>query len=110
MSTFQICLCALFSATRHFYTFLKVKKHISNLKSVERFCVKHYFHFFCCEVAVIYGNNFNLDWGPVPHFCPLEALEPVWLTPEVYCTIPVFLIVPTLVARCLSRLQPAVVP
>jgi hypothetical protein len=29
-----------------------------------------------------------LDWGPVPHFCPLEALQPVWLTPEVYCTIP----------------------
>jgi hypothetical protein len=27
-------------------------------------------------------------WGPVPHFCPLEALQPVWLTPEVYCTIP----------------------
>jgi hypothetical protein len=20
-----------------------------------------------------------LDWGPVPHFCPLEALQPVWL-------------------------------
>jgi hypothetical protein len=26
----------------------------------------------------------NLDWGPVPHFCPLETLQPVWLTPEVY--------------------------
>jgi hypothetical protein len=43
-------------------------------------------------------------------FCPLEALQPVWLTPEVYCTIPVFLIIPTLAARCLSRPQPAVVP
>jgi hypothetical protein len=32
----------------------------------------------------------NLDWGPVPHFCPLEALQPVWLMPEAYCTIPVF--------------------
>jgi hypothetical protein len=31
---------------------------------------------------------FNLDWGPVPHFSPLEALQPVWLMPEVYCTIP----------------------
>jgi hypothetical protein len=51
-----------------------------------------------------------LDWGPVSHFCPLEALQPVWLTPEVYCTIPVFLIVPTLASRCLSRPQPAVVP
>jgi hypothetical protein len=51
-----------------------------------------------------------LDLGPVPHFCPLEALQPVWLTPEVYCPIPVFLIVPTLAARCLSRPQPAVVP
>jgi hypothetical protein len=29
-----------------------------------------------------------LDWGPVPHFCPLEALQPVRLTPEVYCTFP----------------------
>jgi hypothetical protein len=51
-----------------------------------------------------------LDWGPVPHICPLEAPQPVWLKPEVYCTIPVFLIVPTLAARCLSRPQPAVVP
>jgi hypothetical protein len=51
-----------------------------------------------------------LDCGPVPHFCPLEALQPVWLTSEVYCTIPVFLIVPTLAARFLSRPQPAVVP
>jgi hypothetical protein len=33
---------------------------------------------------------FILDWGPVPRFCPLEALQPVWLTPEVYCTIPRF--------------------
>jgi hypothetical protein len=32
----------------------------------------------------------NLDWGPVPHFCPLEALQPVWLMPKAYCTIPVF--------------------
>jgi hypothetical protein len=32
----------------------------------------------------------NLDWGPVPHFCPLEVLQPVWLMPEAYCTIPVF--------------------
>jgi hypothetical protein len=56
------------------------------------------------------GINNNLDWGPVPHFCPLEALQLEWLTPEVYCTIPVFLIVPTLAARCLSRPQPAVVP
>jgi hypothetical protein len=51
-----------------------------------------------------------LDWGPVPHFCPLEALQPVWHTPEAYCTIPRFLNVPTLAARCLSRPQPAVVP
>jgi hypothetical protein len=33
-------------------------------------------------------NNNNLDWGPVPHFCPLEALQPVWLMPEAYYTIP----------------------
>jgi hypothetical protein len=52
----------------------------------------------------------NLDWRPVPHLCPLEALQPVWLTPEVYCTMPVFLIVPTLAAICLSRPQPAAVP
>jgi hypothetical protein len=52
----------------------------------------------------------NMVWGPVPHFCPLEALQPGWLTPEVYCTIPVFLIVPTLAARCLSHPQHAVVP
>jgi hypothetical protein len=51
-----------------------------------------------------------LDWGPVLHFCPLEALQPVWLTAEVYCTIPIFLIVPTLAARCLLCPQPAVVP
>jgi hypothetical protein len=56
------------------------------------------------------NNNNNLDWGPVPHFCPLETLQPVWLTPEVYCIIPVFLIVPTLAARCHSRPQPAVAP
>jgi hypothetical protein len=59
--------------------------------------------------SIIIINN-NLDWGPVPHFCPLEALQPAWLTPEVYCTIPVFLIVPTMAARCLSHPQPAVVP
>jgi hypothetical protein len=53
---------------------------------------------------------FNLDWGPVLHFCALEALQPVWLMPEAYCTIPRFLNVPTLAARCLSRPQPAVVP
>jgi hypothetical protein len=29
----------------------------------------------------------SLDWGPVPHFCPLEALQPVWLMPEAYCTV-----------------------
>jgi hypothetical protein len=34
----------------------------------------------------------------------------MWLTPEVYCIIPVFIIVPTLAARCLSRPQPAVAP
>jgi hypothetical protein len=28
-----------------------------------------------------------LNWGPVPHVCPLEALQPVWLMPKVYCTI-----------------------
>jgi hypothetical protein len=50
-----------------------------------------------------------LDWGPVPHFCPLEALQPVWRMPEAYRTIPRFLIVPSLAARCLSRPQPAVV-
>jgi hypothetical protein len=36
------------------------------------------------------NNNNNLDWGPVPHFYPLEALQPVWLMPEAYCTIPCF--------------------
>ena len=25
------------------------------------------------------GNNNNLDWGPVPHFLPPGALQPVWL-------------------------------
>jgi hypothetical protein len=60
----------------------------------------------------MYGTLYKifLDWGPVPHFCPLETLQPVWLTPEIYCIIPVFLIVPTLVARSLSRPQPAVAP
>jgi hypothetical protein len=29
-----------------------------------------------------------LDWGPVLHFCALEALQPVWLMAEVYCTLP----------------------
>jgi hypothetical protein len=40
---------------------------------------------------MIFFNDYkyiNLDWGPVPHFCPLETLQPVWLTPEVYCIIP----------------------
>jgi hypothetical protein len=40
----------------------------------------------CNTRRVIIINDDNLDWGPVPHFCPLEALQPVWLTPEVYCT------------------------
>jgi hypothetical protein len=26
--------------------------------------------------------------GSSSSFCPLEALQPVWLMPEVYCTIP----------------------
>jgi hypothetical protein len=37
-------------------------------------------------IICIFFNN--LYWGPVPHFCSLEALQPVWLMPEVYCTIP----------------------
>jgi hypothetical protein len=43
---------------------------------------------------IVQSNNITpfflliLDWDPVPHFCPLEALQPVWLMPEVYCTIP----------------------
>jgi hypothetical protein len=53
---------------------------------------------------------YNFGLGSSSAFCPLEALQPVWLTPEVYCTIPVFLIVPTLASRCLSLPQPAVVP
>jgi hypothetical protein len=68
-----------------------------------------FLHTLVCSHQTTWHNN-NLDWGPVPHFCPLEALQPMWLTPEVYCTIPVFLIVPTLAARCLSCPQPAVVP
>jgi hypothetical protein len=36
---------------------------------------------------LLYLPFFFLDWGPVPHFCPLETLQPVWLTPEVYCII-----------------------
>jgi hypothetical protein len=34
----------------------------------------------------IYIYNFGL--GSNSAFCPLEALQPVWLIPEVYCTIP----------------------
>jgi hypothetical protein len=64
-----------------------------------RGCVRGSFFFF-----------FYFGLGSSSAFCLLEALQPVWLTPEVYCTIPVVLIVPTLAARCLSRPQPAVVP
>ena len=48
----------------------------------------------------------NLDWCPVPCFCPLEALA----ASVAYFTIPRSLNVPTLAARCLLRPQPAVVP
>jgi hypothetical protein len=52
----------------------------------------------------------NFGSGSSSALLPLETLQPVWLTPEVYCIIPVFLIVPTLAAACLSRPQPAVAP
>jgi hypothetical protein len=35
-----------------------------------------------------FNNSVIVDWGPVPHFFPLEALQPVWQMPEVYCCIP----------------------
>ena len=47
-----------------------------------------------------------LDWGSSSALFPLEAQQPVWLIVR----FPVFLNVPNLTARCLSRPQPAVVP
>jgi hypothetical protein len=47
--------------------------------------------------------NFNFVLGLSSAFCLQDALQPMWLMPEVYCTIPIFLIIPTLAARCLSR-------
>jgi len=52
---------------------------------------------------VIFFNN--LDWGPVPRLPP-GALQPVWLIVQ----FPIFLNVPPLSARCLSRPQLAVAP
>jgi hypothetical protein len=49
--------------------------------------VSNSFLYTTTYLVQIFNNN-NLVWGPVTHFCPLEALQPVWLTPEVYCTIP----------------------
>jgi hypothetical protein len=47
-----------------------------------------YTHFYYLEDIWISSIFFIiLDWGPVPHFCPLKALQPVWLMPEVSCTI-----------------------
>jgi hypothetical protein len=66
-------------------------------------------HFCFLMFTRVFFIYIILNWGPVPHFCPLEALQPVWCMPEAYCTIPRFLIVPTLAAMCLSRPQPAVV-
>jgi hypothetical protein len=63
-----------------------------------------------CRCAACFGLFFlNLDWSPFPHFCPLEALQPV-CNQRFIVPFPLFLIVPTLAARCLSRPQPAVVP
>ena len=51
------------------------------------------------------NNNNNLDW------VQFRALPPGSTAASVaYFTIPRFLNVPTLAARCLSRPQPAVVP
>ena len=47
-----------------------------------------------------------LDWGPVPRFPPPGSTA----ASVAYCMIPRLLNVPTLVARCLSRPQPTVVP
>jgi hypothetical protein len=43
---------------------------------------------FLTHGIIIFFLLLILYWGPVPHFCPLEALQSVWLMPEVYCTIP----------------------
>jgi hypothetical protein len=86
---------------------ISMERQISSTEEFVRL-VTRYKTGFCC--AHNNNNNNNLDWGPVPHFCPVEALQQVWLTPEVCCSIPVFLIVPTRAPRCLSRPQPALVP
>ena len=49
---------------------------------------------------------FILDLDPVPRFPPPGSPA----ASVAYCTIPRFLNVPTLAARCLSRPKPAVVP
>ena len=74
-----------------------------------------------CEAKVTYNHNqrrktglkpreytvynYNLDWGPVPRLPPGSTAASV-----ADCTIPLFLNVPPLSARCLSRPQPAVAP
>jgi hypothetical protein len=56
------------------------------------------FHFF-----------FILDWSPVPHFAPWRHCNECGWRQRFIVPFPVFLIVSTLAARCLSRPQPAVV-
>jgi hypothetical protein len=46
----------------------------------------HYLTYYTDDTYLTPNNNFGL--GSSSTFYPLEALQPVWLTPEVYCTIP----------------------
>jgi hypothetical protein len=46
-----------------------------------------YMQFTLCYVVDVVSRSFFWGGGPVLHFCPLDALQPVWLKPEVYCTI-----------------------
>jgi hypothetical protein len=75
-------LCLIFIALLH------AKSHSHKDWQVKMKCTEVIFQ----SQQEVIGDFFlnNLDWGPVPHFCPLEALQPVWLMPEPYCTTPCF--------------------
>ena len=84
---------------------LRFKKHIKEIKIKTKEHNNRRNVNICIRNLDTNNNNNNLDW------VQFRALPPGSTAASVaYFTIPRFLNVPTLAARCLSRPQPAVAP
>jgi hypothetical protein len=79
----------------------KIHSYVFQVLSLAIFRACRYWktHIVSLYLYIEFLHGVNLEWQ-------CRIYHSGW----VYCTIPVFLIFPTLAARCLSRPQPAVVP